>query len=67
MWQHYDGQDVGSHVGPSHRHWTMEEMAVLSVPFSRCDSVKRLPLGERGRSICIRNMPRSLVSQQDQR
>jgi len=37
MWQHYDGQDVGSHVGPSHRHWTME-MAVLPVPFSRCDS-----------------------------
>ena len=40
MWQHYDGQDIGSHVGLSHHHWTMEEMAVLSVPFPRWDSLE---------------------------
>lgn len=38
MWQHYHGQNIGSHVGPSHHHWTMEEIAVLSVPFLRWDS-----------------------------
>jgi hypothetical protein len=66
-WQHCGGQYVGGHVGPSCHHWTMEEMAVLSVPFSQWEALKLLPFGERSSlPICMKDTLRNLLFQQDQ-
>jgi hypothetical protein len=66
-WQHCGEQYVGGHVGPSRHHWTMEEMAVLSVPFSQWEALKLLPFGERSSlPICMKDTLRNLLFQQDQ-